>query len=75
MRPFWLIPAASYMVHPEGTKLLRSRVPFVASQIQPPASLSPTTTPELLRQPAPTADPAWPAPAGAGIAATPEPCR
>ena len=44
-----LIPLVTFQ--PGGTKLFRSRVPLVGSQIHAPASLWPTTTPELFSDP------------------------
>jgi hypothetical protein len=70
MRPFWLILIALVIFQPEGTMLFSKRVPLVASQIHPPASLLPTTTPEPLREPKYAA--AQVAPGGIGmIAVTP----
>src|SRR5580692_9156128 len=47
MRPFWLMLIALEMVQPEGTVVLRTRIPVEALQTHaPPYSLVPITTPE-----------------------------
>jgi hypothetical protein len=52
--PFWLILKAESIVQPEGARVLKSLVPFTASQIHPPASLEPTTCPPLFKEAKPT---------------------
>ncbi len=57
-------------LHPAGIRPVSSWVPPEALQIHPPASLMPTTTPELLMEPNDTQ--AEVAPAGRGITVAPE---
>lgn len=51
IRPLLLILIALPTLQPDGTRLVKSLVPFVASQIQPVPSADPTTTPELFSEP------------------------